>query len=147
MRAYREASLGHQNIEQTMLIVVALLLGFAAGLRTFIAPAAYFLHRGGIAGIVLAVFAVLEMIVDALPQAPSRTRPLGLAFRAISGGVVGWFVAGIPGAVAGVAGAFAGTYAGYAGRVRAITAIGAIPAALAEDAVAIALAFFAAAHA
>jgi uncharacterized membrane protein len=147
MRAYREASLDRRNIERTMLIVIALLLGFATGLRTFIGPAAYFLHRGGVAGIVLAVFAVLEMIVDALPQAPSRTHAVGLGGRIISGGVVGWFVAGIPGAIAGIAGAVAGTYAGHAARARAITAIGAIPAALAEDAVAIALAFFTAAHA
>lgn len=130
-----------------MLLAVALLLGFAAGLRTFVAPAAYFLHLRSVAGFVLAFFAVVEMIVDALPQAPSRTQAPAVAVRAISGGAVGYFVAGIPGAVAGVAGAMAGTYAGHAARLKAIAAIGAIPAALAEDAIAIALAFFAAAHA
>lgn len=126
-----------------MPIALALLFGFIAGLRTFTAPAAYFLHRGGVAGYVLAAAALGEYVMDALPKTPSRTGAFGLGVRVISGGVVGWFVAGIAGACAGAAAAIAGAFAGHAVRMKLIDAVGAIPAALIEDAVAAGLAVFA----
>ena len=126
-----------------MLIAIALLFGLIAGLRTMTAPAAYFLHRGGIAGYVLAVFALVEYIYDASPKAESRTGPIGLSARIVSGGVTGWFVASVPGAAAGVVGAIAGTYGGHAMRIALIKTTGALPAALIEDAIAIGLAFLA----
>jgi uncharacterized membrane protein len=126
-----------------MLVAIALLFGLIAGLRTLTAPAAYFLHRGGIAGYVLAVAALGEYIYDASPIAEARTGVRGLSVRIISGGVTGWFVAGFPGAAAGAVGAVAGCYGGHAMRVALIKAIGALPAALLEDAIAIGLAFFA----
>jgi uncharacterized membrane protein len=111
------------------------------------APAAVLLARHfRVAGIVFAILAVGELIVDLLPTTPSRTAPGPLVARIISGAFCGWLVvAGSPavrvlGAVAGIAGALVGTYGGHAARLRAIKRLGAIPAALAEDVVAIALA-------
>jgi uncharacterized membrane protein len=108
------------------------------------APAAYFLHRGGIAGYVLAIAAIGEYIYDASPKARSRTQPFGMSVRLLSGGITGWFVAGIAGAAAGAVGAVAGCYGGSALRAALIKATGDLPAALIEDAIAIGLAFFAA---
>ncbi|HTX60127.1 MAG TPA: hypothetical protein VMH02_10690 [Verrucomicrobiae bacterium] len=126
-----------------MLVVLAILFGFVAGLRTFTAPAAYFLWRGGTPGYVLAAFALIELVMDAHPKAPSRTQPMGLIPRLVSGGIVGWFIAGGAGAATGVLGAIIGTYGGHAVRLRLIQRFGPIPAALIEDAVAILLAVYA----
>jgi uncharacterized membrane protein len=127
-------------------LLLALCLGFVAGLRTLTPVAAVLLVRGGIWGIVAAVAAAGEYVVDALPSAPSRTRVAGLSVRLVSGAFVGWTIAtmhdgpGLFGAVAGVAGAVIGTYGGHAARLAAIARIGAYPAAILEDAVAIGLA-------
>jgi|SRR5271165_3484582 len=123
----------------------ALVLGFVSGLRVFTAPAALYLVRGGVAGILLGIVALGEYVVDALPQAPARTNPSQVAVRIASGAFVGWTVGAPSGATlgavaAGVAGAIAGTYAGYAVRMWGIARFGAIPAAIGEDIVAIALA-------
>jgi uncharacterized membrane protein len=126
-----------------MPVALALLFGFIAGLRTFTAPAAFFLHRGGTAGYVLAVAALVEYVFDAHPKAPSRLRPMGLSVRFASGAVTGWFVAGVPGAIAGAAAAMAGAFGGHALRMKLYDALGAIPSALIEDAIAIGLAVFA----
>ena len=131
----------------TAALIAALGLGFVAGLRSLIAPAAVFLMRGGIAGIILAILALGELVTDLLPQTPSRTSPPALAARIVSGGVVGWIAgsaggAGVAGAVVGIVGALIGAYGGRAVRVAAIARIGAIPSALLEDAVAIGLAAY-----
>jgi uncharacterized membrane protein len=128
-------------------LAAALALGFVSGLRVFTSPAALYLVRGGFAGVVLAVAAVVEYVVDALPQTPSRTSPVQLGVRVLSGASVGWIVAAPHGAaaagvVAGIVGALAGTYGGHAARVWATSRSGAIPAAVAEDLVAIAIAAF-----
>jgi uncharacterized membrane protein len=129
------------------LILFAFAMGIVAGLRTFTAPAAFFLTRGGIAGYILAVLAICEYIADALPKTPARTGLPAVSIRSLSGAITGWFIAsiggstqGVVGAVAGVAGALVGTYGGYAGRMAAIAKFGAIPAAVVEDVIAIALA-------
>lgn len=133
-----------------MMYLGALVLGIVSGLRSFTSPAVLvLLTRGGIAGIVVSIFAVLEYVGDLLPQSPARTSTGPLVFRMLSGAFVGWtFVAlhgGTPivGCIIGIIGALAGTFGGYHARMRAIAAIGAIPAALAEDVVAIGLAVFA----
>ncbi len=126
-----------------MLVALAILFGFIAGLRTFTAPAAYYLHRGGWPGYVLAVLALSEYVIDAHPKAPSRTSPPSLIFRLLSGGFVGWLVASTAGAASGVLGAVIGTYGGHYVRLKLIDRIGAIPAALVEDAIAVALAIWA----
>jgi uncharacterized membrane protein len=133
-------------------LLLAFAIGISSGLRTMTAPAAVLLARGGsvwgIAGIVVGLGALAEYVVDLLPSTPARTRPAGLVVRVISGAFVGWAIAGqhggngTAGAVAGVIGALIGAYGGHAARVAAIASIGGVPAALVEDAVAIALAVF-----
>jgi uncharacterized membrane protein len=133
----------------TTALALALLLGIVSGLRVFTAPAAVLLVRGGIWGIILAIVALAEYVVDAMPKTPSRTAPPSVVLRLISGAFVGWAIAtghgasGIAGGIAGIIGALIGTYGGHALRIAAIARIGAIPAAITEDIVAIALAAFA----
>jgi uncharacterized membrane protein len=127
-------------------LIGSLVLGIVSGLRAFLAPAALYLARGGVAGYVLGVAAAAELVGDMLPKTPSRTVPLQLLARVVSGGFVGGmlcaFLAGpmVAGAALGVVGALVGTYGGAAVRRVLIDRIGPIPAALAEDVVAIALA-------
>ncbi len=127
-------------------IAAAFGLGLVAGLRTLLAPAALLLVRGGVAGYVLAVGSLAELGLDLHPKARSRTRPVALAGRLVSGAVTGGLLCafrGMPpaaGCVAGVAGALAGAFGGKALRLWAIDRIGSVPAALAEDALAIVLA-------
>ncbi len=134
-------------------LILAFAIGFVSGLRTFTSVAAEALVFGNtgwkVAGV---VFALGEYVVDMLPAAPSRTRPGGVGVRLVSGAFVGYTIAGgaysanvhgptaLAGLGLGAAGALAGTYGGHAARIAAIARIGAIPAALAEDVVAIALA-------
>jgi uncharacterized membrane protein len=130
--------------------VTALLLGFGlgivAGLRTFTPIAAVLLARGGVWGIVFAVAAAGEYVVDVLPNTPSRTGAMGLSARIVSGAFAGWMIAGmhagsgLAGAIAGIAGALIGTFAGHTARLAAIARIGGYPAAIVEDLVAIGLA-------
>jgi uncharacterized membrane protein len=131
-------------------LVLAVVLGFVSGLRTFTSLAALALAYGATGWkIVASAAAAVEYVIDALPFAPSRTRPMGLTARLASGAVSGWIVAGVhgapalAGAVLGAAASLAGTFGGHAARLRAIAAIGRIPAAIAEDIVAIALAVLA----
>ena len=131
-------------------LLIAFALGVVAGLRSMMAPAAVLLARHfRVAGIVVAILAVGELIVDLLPTTPSRTSLVPAVARIMSGAFCGWFVATgstatrIAGVLAGVAGALVGTYGGHAVRLRAIQRLGAIPAALAEDVVAVALALLA----
>lgn len=128
-----------------MVLAFAFVLGIVSGLRTFTSPAAVMLRAGGVVSIVLLVAALAEYIGDALPQAPSRTGPVGLTARILSGAFVGWTIAmpagaSVAGAVAGVIGAVIGTFGGHAARIAAIARIGALPAAIGEDLVAIGLA-------
>ena len=71
-------------------LLLGLGLGFVSGLGTFTPVAAVLLVRGGIWGIVLAVAAVGEYVVDVLPNTPSRTQAMGLSARVVSGAFVGW---------------------------------------------------------
>jgi uncharacterized membrane protein len=128
-------------------LVAAFILGVVAGLRSLTAPAVVLLAaRDWLAGGIVAVLAAGELVADMLPATPSRTTPVPLGARIVSGAFVGWFVtpgsstARVVGALVGVAGALVGTFGGYALRIRAIAAIGATPAALVEDVVAIGLA-------
>ena len=123
--------------------MVALLIGFVAGLRTMTAPSALWLVRGPspTAG-ALAVLALAEYAVDLCPNTPARTAPAGLMGRIVSGAYCGWSVTKstatppVVGAGLGVAGALAGAYIGLALRERASARLGAVPAAIAEDVVA-----------
>ena len=145
------------------------LIGVIAGSRTVIAPAAVSwaarLDRLPLRGtplgflahpvspIVFSVLAAGEMITDLLPGTPSRTVPVQSGGRLASGGFCGaaigvarggWF----SGLVAGVAGAAVGTLLGAGARSLLATAIGRdFPAALLEDAAAVAGAALVAARA
>ena len=128
------------------MLLLALVAGFAAGLRVFTAPAVLLLMtRGGWLSIVFAILAVGEYVADALPKIPPRTSLPSPLLRAASGAYCGCLVAqmtgnsAIEGVALGLIGAMLGLYGGLAARLRAIEVIGAIPAALAEDAIAIAL--------
>ena len=146
------------------IIVTALLVGVAAGLRAMTAPAVVswaavigWLPLGGtklsfldswITACVFSVLALAEFVTDQLPRTPSRTVPVQFGTRLVSGGFCGAAI-GLPsgawlaGLVAGVVGAAVGTLGGAAVRARLAAAFGQDrPAALLEDAVAIALVVF-----
>lgn len=127
-------------------LIAALILGIVAGMRTFTAPAAVYLMRGGIAGIVLAVLAVAEYVGDLLPNIPARTSPPALGGRIISGGFVGYLVGGITGALFGVVGVLVGAFGGKRVRLWAIGRVGPIAAGLAESAAALLIAAFVVTH-
>ena len=77
-------------------MLVAILLGFLAGLRTFTAPAVLWLMRRDTPlAYALGVLALVEYVADLYPKAPARTRPLGLIARGCSGAFCGWTVASL----------------------------------------------------
>jgi uncharacterized membrane protein len=146
-------------------LLVALLIGFAAGLRSLTPPAmvswgAYlgWLHLLGspfafmASGITVTIFSTLaavELIADKLPQTPSRTKPGPLMARLLMGAFAGACLsaaAGRPvlmGVAAGGLGGLIGTYAGYEGRRRLVTGLGVNDRVIAvlEDLLAIGLAY------
>ncbi len=123
----------------------ALLLGIVAGLRTFTAPAVLVLLRhGGPPAYALGLLALLEYGGDLYPNAPARTSAGGLIARVLSGAFCGWTITAAKApapalnAMLGACGAALGAYLGLALRIRAISVIGSVPAALTEDGAAIA---------
>jgi uncharacterized membrane protein len=120
----------------------AALAGVACGLRTFSVPLALAVRGGNPVRAPLALAAAGELAADKLPGVPARTAPGPLALRLAAGGFSGHALAGRAGLAAGVAGAAAGTFAG--GRARGAltqrTGLPDWPVAVAEDAVAYALA-------
>jgi uncharacterized membrane protein len=143
----------------------ALLIGVVAGSRTFTAPAAVswaarfqWLHLSGTplgflgtpaAPLILTLLAIGELIVDKLPNTPSRKAPTGFVARILSGAFCGaaLSVAGgglFLGMLAGGIGAVVGTLGFSEFRARLAKAFGGrdLPAALIEDACAIAAAIW-----
>jgi uncharacterized membrane protein len=142
-----------------MTLLGSFLIGIVAGLRTFTAPA--LVSWGAVAGWVgvtgtwaswmcypvtagvLTAVAVVELIIDKLPNTPSRTAPVGFGGRIVSGGFSGAVICAgnglVWGAVLGVIGAVIGTLGGYQARRRLVAATGGrdLPIALLEDAVAV----------
>lgn len=142
------------------LYLFALLIGVVAGSRTFTAPAAVswaaklgWLHLSGtplgflgasVTPYIFTLLALGELILDKLPNTPSRKAPSGFIGRIVSGalcgaaiGAAGAAVSG--GLIAGAAGAVIGTFGFYEFRSRLVKAIGGrdLPIALLEDACAI----------
>jgi uncharacterized membrane protein len=139
--------------------LLALGIGFVAGLRAMTAPAAIawaayllWLPLGGTAlafmGSVWAVgiltlLALLELIGDQLPSTPSRKVPVQFATRLLLGGLSGAAIGAaagmlLAGLACGVVGAVLGTYVGAALRGALAKAFGRdLPAALIEDLLAI----------
>jgi uncharacterized membrane protein len=142
---------------------LALLIGAVAGSRTFTAPAAVgwaariqWLHLSGTplgflgnlaAPLIFTLLAIGELIVDKLPNTPSRKAPRGFIARIVSGAFCGaaLSIAGgsaFAGLMTGGIGAVAGTLGFSEVRARLTQAFGGrdLPAALIEDACAIAAA-------
>ena len=143
-----------------MLYFLALLIGVIAGLRAMTAPAAisFAAHYGllDLSGSWLAflgyrwtpwiflILAIGELITDQLPTTPSRKIPVQFGTRilmgVLTGGAIGVAAGSLwTGAAAGVIGAIIGTLGGAAVRAKLAASFGKdLPAALIEDAVAIA---------
>ena len=144
---------------EAMPYLLALGIGFIAGLRAMTAPAAIawagYLLWLPLAGTALAfmgsiwavgiftLLALFEVVSDQLPSTPSRKVPVQFGTRllmgALSGAAIG-AVAGVllAGMACGLAGAVLGTYVGAAFRAGLAKAFGKdLPAALIEDLIAI----------
>jgi uncharacterized membrane protein len=146
------------------MILLALLIGIVAGSRTMLTPAAiaWAAATRGLAldGSWLAFFgwrftpwivsllALGELVGDVLPTTPSRKQAGPFGARLVSGGVSGAAIgigAGMPlvGLALGVLGGVIGTLGGAALRARLALAFGRdLPAALTEDAIALAAAAY-----
>ena len=143
-----------------LVLLMALLIGVIAGLRTFTAPAvtawaAYLgwinLHgnwaawvRNIITVVVVTILAVAELVGDKLPKTPPRTAAPSFAVRIIMGGFAGAVIGTAwgyrwGGLGAGVIGAVLGTLGGYHARRWLVGVTGGkdLPIALLEDAVAV----------
>jgi uncharacterized membrane protein len=151
------------NTGLTTTFVLPLLIGVVAGLRAMTAPAAVsWAARIGWLNLaptslaflgyafmpwVLTALALAELVTDQLPSTPSRTVPVQFGARLVSGGLSGTAIGAAHGGlfiglVGGIVGAVVGTLGGRACRARLANAFGSDrPAALIEDAVAIAGAF------
>jgi uncharacterized membrane protein len=147
-------------VTHALILLMALLIGVIAGLRSLTAPAvvawAAFIGWIDLHGtwaswvaniitvIVLTVLAVGELVNDKLPKTPARTAAPIFAARIITGGFAGAVLGAWPhwtftALGSGVIGAVLGTLGGYQARKRLATVTGKdLPIALLEDAVAIA---------
>ena len=96
---------------------------------------------------IFTLLALVELVTDQLPATPSRTVPVQFGARIVMGALCGGAIGAsagslIAGAVAGIVGAVIGTLAGRAARASLAATLGKDrPAAIIEDAVAIAGAF------
>ena len=144
-----------------MIYVLAILIGVAAGLRavTPIAAISWGAYLGWIdlsatplaflgniiAVIIITLLAIAELVSDQLPNTPSRKVPVQFGTRIVLGALAGALLmpaSWIIGAILGAVGAVLGTLGGAELRARLARAFGRdLPAALAEDAAAIILAF------
>lgn len=147
-----------------LVVLLALLIGVVAGLRSLTAPAVvawaaapallgWIDLRGTwaswlasiVAVVVFTVLAVGELVNDKLPKTPARTAPPIFAARIVTGGLAGAALGAWPhwtftALGAGVIGAVLGTLGGYQARTRLVALTGGkdLPIALLEDVVAIA---------
>lgn len=144
---------------EAMPYLLALEIGFIAGLRAMTAPAAIawgaYLLWLPLAGTTLAfmgsiwavgiftALAVFELVSDQLPSTPSRKVPVQFGTRLLMGGLCGAAIGAIAGVLlaglaCGVVGAVLGTYIGAAVRGGLAKMFGKdLPAALIEDVIAI----------
>jgi uncharacterized membrane protein len=144
-------------------LLLAFGIGVVAGLRSLTAPAvvAWAAHFGWInlhgsplafmgsvwAVAVFTILALVELVADELPSTPSRTAPVGLSVRIVTGALTGTCLAIAGGAIlwlgalAGAVGGIAGAFAGYHARVGLVRMLHAPDFAIAipEDLIAIAI--------
>jgi uncharacterized membrane protein len=118
-------------------LLLAFSIGVVAGLRSLTAPAvvAWAAHLGWInlhgsplafmgsvwAVAIFTILALLELVADQLPSTPSRTAPVGLSARIVTGALTGlclgiaagaaFWLGALAGAIGGIVGAFAGYHA------------------------------------
>jgi uncharacterized membrane protein len=143
-----------------VVLLLSLLIGIVAGLRAVTAPAAVSwaarlgwlkLEPTSLAFLgymytpwILTLAALGELVTDQLPSTPSRKVPMQFGARLLMGGLSGAAIAAgdgllLGGLCAGLVGAVVGTLGGSAVRGRLALLFGRdLPAALLEDAVAIA---------
>ena len=141
------------------ILILALLIGIIAGLRSMTAPAVVsraarfgwiHLSSSWLAFLgyswtpwILSIAAIGELVADKLPSTPSRKKPPSFAFRIVSGAVSGAAIgisrdSLIIGLIGGAIGAVIGTLGGAAARSALAKIFGKdLPAALLEDAIAI----------
>lgn len=141
------------------MLLLALLVGSIAGLRSMTAPAmvswaaalgALPLEGSFLAFLaapvtpwILTVLALGELVVDKLPGTPSRLLLLPFLVRLVSGGVCGGILGGVEGvviggALAGIVGAGLGSFGGAAFRERMSKRLGMdLPGAVLEDVLAV----------
>jgi uncharacterized membrane protein len=148
-----------------MAFVLALTIGFVAGLRSMTAPAAvswaacfHWLNLegtplqfmgSGVAVAILTLAALAELVADKLPRTPNRTSAGPLIGRIVLGGLSGAALSLafgnslLAGAGLGGLGAVLGAYAGYHARRRLVAGLKTrdLVVALGEDVLAIALAY------
>lgn len=147
-----------------MAFLLTFLFGFVDGLRSLTPPAivcwaahfgwlhftgtrfSFIEHRSTL--ILFTLLAIVELILDKLPNAPSRTAPVGLTARIVLGGLSGLAlavgagmsvslpIAGVIASIGAIAGAFAGYHIRHAVVLRA--QLPDMVAAIAEDVIAIA---------
>ncbi|BBX96814.1 glycine zipper 2TM domain-containing protein [Mycobacterium lacus] len=143
-----------------LVLLLALLIGVIAGLRSLTAPAV--LAWGAFLGwinlhgtwaswvgsvitvVILSILAVGELVNDKLPKTPARTAPPVFAARIVLGAFAGAVIGTAwgyrwGGLGAGVIGAVLGTVGGFQARKRLVAVSGGkdLPIALLEDAVAV----------
>jgi uncharacterized membrane protein len=147
------------------MLLLALGIGFVAGLRSLTAPAVVSwaacyglldLHGtplqfmgSRIAVAVFSLLALAEFVADKLPRTPNRTRPGPLIGRMVLGGLAGASLAAaaqqslLAGAALGGVGAVIGAFAGYQIRSRLVRSLQVrdVVVAVLEDLVAVCLAF------
>jgi uncharacterized membrane protein len=144
-----------------MTLVLAFLIGLLAGLRSLTAPATtawatylgWLRLQGPLALIgsissvaIFTLLAIVELVIDKLPQTPNRTSPLGLIARIVMGGLTGACVAAgggrviFLGAILGATGGVVGCFGGFRARTGLVKALGTrdFYVAVIEDLVAIA---------
>ena len=142
-------------------LLFAFLIGFFAGLRSLMAPAAtaWAVYLGwlklkeplsligsGLSVTIFTALAIGEIGADKLPQTPNRTAPPGLIARIVAGGLTGACVAAggaqglFLGAFLGAIGGVVGCFAGYQARRWLVKALNTrdFNVALVEDLVAVA---------
>ena len=146
-----------------LILLLALLIGVVAGLRSLTAPAVVawaaapaalgWIDLGHtwaswvgnpITVVILTILAVAELVADKLPKTPARTAPPSFAARIVMGGFAGAVIGAMPhwtfsSLGAGVIGAVLGTLGGFHARRWLVASRGGqdLPIALLEDAIAI----------
>jgi uncharacterized membrane protein len=158
------AALEEKTMDGNFGYVLAVAIGFVAGLRSLTAPAvvSWAAYMGTLnlqgsrlqfmgsiwAAVIFTVLALAEFVGDILPKTPSRTKPGPLGARIVMGALCGACLCAAAqlspaiGAILGGIGGVIGAFAGYQARMRLVRALGVkdIYVAFTEDLVAIGLA-------